>query len=429
MVKSAQAVTVLFATSSPATGAAANADSTPTGTLYVNGTSDAASVTVTNITTGVYKAAVTLPTLNSGDIVSLRISATIGGVAGEAVAWQDVGSTTSLTDINSTVVQIGTGASTVSANVVQISGDSTAADNLEALTDGTGYAGGTIPLSVNVTQLSGDATAADNLEAALDGTGFPLGGARVSFGGNVKTQDYIEAFGVFTRAGALAAPSAVLVDVTWVKMDGGAYTANVETGATPTLVSTGIYRRQRTTGYPYTGPGMMIFRFYTSDTTVDNRESIMWFNVGVGVEDYVVDPLAVDVDAILAKVSAIGTSQIVYMSPQVGSTLITIYQGDSYYGTKTQKLRWAVPLNVADLTGATVTFKLAQSPSNFSKACSVTGAGVDGSQLVELQLTAAETAAWAAATGVKFEVEASWSGPTEVKTIDVGTATITAQLT
>jgi hypothetical protein len=41
------------------------------------------------------------------------------------------------------------------ANAVQISGDSTAADNLEAFTDGTGYAGGTIKLQTDVRQFGG----------------------------------------------------------------------------------------------------------------------------------------------------------------------------------------------------------------------------------------------------------------------------------
>lgn len=88
-VRSAQSITVLFTTRVFATGVATNADSTPTGTLYVNGVADAASVTVTNITTGLYKAAVTLPTLAVGDVVDLRINATVSSVADNAVIWRD----------------------------------------------------------------------------------------------------------------------------------------------------------------------------------------------------------------------------------------------------------------------------------------------------------------------------------------------------
>jgi hypothetical protein len=88
-VRSGQTVTVDFTTTSPTTGAAANADSTPAGTLVVNGTDDAAAVTVTNKSTGVYKAAVTLPTLAIGDRVQVRIAATVGGVAAKEYVWED----------------------------------------------------------------------------------------------------------------------------------------------------------------------------------------------------------------------------------------------------------------------------------------------------------------------------------------------------
>lgn len=55
----------------------------------------------------------------------------------------------------------------VYADATRISGDSTAADNLEAAHDGTGYVGGTLKPTVNVTQWAGTAT-------AIDGTsGFP----------------------------------------------------------------------------------------------------------------------------------------------------------------------------------------------------------------------------------------------------------------
>lgn len=77
----------------------------------------------------------------------------------------------------------------VLADVTRISGDATAADNLESATDGTGYAftNCTIPtvtavtntVNANVTQISGDSTAADNLEAAADGTGYNLGGGSI----------------------------------------------------------------------------------------------------------------------------------------------------------------------------------------------------------------------------------------------------------
>ena len=60
MVKTGASVTLQFLTSD-ANGALANADSAPTGTLVKNGTATADTVTVTNVTTGIYTAAVTIP--------------------------------------------------------------------------------------------------------------------------------------------------------------------------------------------------------------------------------------------------------------------------------------------------------------------------------------------------------------------------------
>lgn len=58
------------------------------------------------------------------------------------------------------------GADRLQVDMLEISSDSAAADNLEAYTDGT------TPMPVNAMQISGDATAADNVEADYDGTGY-----------------------------------------------------------------------------------------------------------------------------------------------------------------------------------------------------------------------------------------------------------------
>lgn len=55
----------------------------------------------------------------------------------------------------------------VDANVTQISGDSTAADNAELMFDGTGYAGGTAKLGVNVVNVAGTAQTAGDHTAML----------------------------------------------------------------------------------------------------------------------------------------------------------------------------------------------------------------------------------------------------------------------
>lgn len=89
-VQSAQSVTVIFTTRVFATGVGTNADSLPAGTLYLNGTANGATVTVTNISTGLYKAAVTMPTLAIADRVDLEIAATVSAVSDTAVIWRDV---------------------------------------------------------------------------------------------------------------------------------------------------------------------------------------------------------------------------------------------------------------------------------------------------------------------------------------------------
>lgn len=78
---------------------------------------------------------------------------------------------------------------TQSVNVLQISGDSTAADNLEADYDGTGYAktNSTIGTATSVTNqvtadmtaISGDTTAANNCESFFDNTGFTASNSTV----------------------------------------------------------------------------------------------------------------------------------------------------------------------------------------------------------------------------------------------------------
>jgi hypothetical protein len=96
-VKSGQNLALVFLTSHPTTRVPTDADALPTGALYVDGVADAATVTVTNITTGRYMAEVTLPPLAAGDMVAVVFSATVAGAAGQSV-WQDIADTTVLSD-------------------------------------------------------------------------------------------------------------------------------------------------------------------------------------------------------------------------------------------------------------------------------------------------------------------------------------------
>lgn len=97
--KTGDVVIMDFCTQS-ATGAATDADSLPTGTLVINGTDNAATVTVTHKTTGNYKASVTLPTISEADTLTIRVAATVGGVAGKGIVWGGVGTTKRVLDLH-----------------------------------------------------------------------------------------------------------------------------------------------------------------------------------------------------------------------------------------------------------------------------------------------------------------------------------------
>lgn len=89
-VKSGETVVLDFTTTNPTTGALANADALPTGVLVIDGTDNAATVTVTNKATGRYKASVAIPaSQTTGKKVALYIAATIDAVACGGVIWQD----------------------------------------------------------------------------------------------------------------------------------------------------------------------------------------------------------------------------------------------------------------------------------------------------------------------------------------------------
>ena len=134
MIVSATTIARQFCTYSPTTGALANADSLPTGTLTVNGVDNAATVTVTNVTTGVYKWSVTLPALTVGDLVAMRIAATVSSVSSGGIVWQDY--CDRLTPPNFSALGIGAGGAlteTVDADAIKINGSANAAAGLAGI--------------------------------------------------------------------------------------------------------------------------------------------------------------------------------------------------------------------------------------------------------------------------------------------------------
>jgi hypothetical protein len=84
-----EVITNQFTTRDATTGAATNADSTPTGTLVIQGVDQVTTVTITNISTGLYRYSVTLPTLTANYHVQIRIAATVNGVSDSAIVFSD----------------------------------------------------------------------------------------------------------------------------------------------------------------------------------------------------------------------------------------------------------------------------------------------------------------------------------------------------
>jgi hypothetical protein len=138
-------------TSSPTTGAASDADSTPTWALYEEDTDTpilTGNMTKRTGKTGEYRATVTASSANGVEVgkwYTLTGYATVGGVVGKTIVFgfravlTEAVAGAPVTDIGYVNGTAASGVSgTVDANVVQISGDATAADNLETMLDGTG---------------------------------------------------------------------------------------------------------------------------------------------------------------------------------------------------------------------------------------------------------------------------------------------------
>lgn len=99
-LKTGQTIAPIFTTHSSTDDALVDADTLPAGVLHVNGVVDAAAVTVTNISTGRYKASVALPALSAGDVVSLFIAATMGGVVTGGKIFEVVADTIRNSDLS-----------------------------------------------------------------------------------------------------------------------------------------------------------------------------------------------------------------------------------------------------------------------------------------------------------------------------------------
>jgi hypothetical protein len=116
MYKPNDAIAEEFVTSS-STGAAVNADSTPTAVLVRNGSDDGTvALTVTNVDAGRYKVTGTIPaTYAAGDKLQIAVAATIGGTTAKGILSLGVLDAKRNADLN----DFNPAAATVSANVTQ----------------------------------------------------------------------------------------------------------------------------------------------------------------------------------------------------------------------------------------------------------------------------------------------------------------------
>lgn len=89
-----------FCTWNHSTGAAANADSTPSAKLVVNGVDSGNAVTITAIETGVYRWSVTCPSVLDGDCLKVRATYTVSSVAQKRIVWWGDGVTTNTSTIS-----------------------------------------------------------------------------------------------------------------------------------------------------------------------------------------------------------------------------------------------------------------------------------------------------------------------------------------
>ena len=95
IVKSGQTWTGMFSTKD-STGALATPSVGPAGVLYVDGTANGATVTISG--SNPYKWTVTLPSLTAGQTVSMYITATISSIATSSVVAEAIGDTARLSD-------------------------------------------------------------------------------------------------------------------------------------------------------------------------------------------------------------------------------------------------------------------------------------------------------------------------------------------
>lgn len=176
---------------------------------------------------GTFANATNTPAHRGNGIYSLALSATEMQAAFIVVTLIDQTATKEWEDQSIVIVTAGNASAlrpfdvfneNPGVDVLLISGDGTAANNLES------YCDGTTPMPVNATQISGDATAADNLEADYDGTGYNKSNSTI--GTCTTNTDMRGTDSALLASSYTAAPTAAAVaDAVWDEALAGHVTA------------------------------------------------------------------------------------------------------------------------------------------------------------------------------------------------------------
>jgi hypothetical protein len=430
MYKTGETVTVDFCTQTPGTGAATNADSTPTATLVLNGTDNAASVTVTNKATGVYKASVVLPAVTDGDTLRLRVTAVVGGVTGKAVVWGGEGTAKRVAELHDLAAGApmdlvnapNATALLAIANKVEteIIDDTDSEKVLTAITDkiasvNPSLAGLTLAAIASAVWANGTRvlTAGTNIVLAK-GTGVTgfndLSAGQVNAEVDTALADYdaptkAEMDSAFTALsthgdstwGAGSVPSAAAIaDAVWDELLSGHATVG-------------------STGAALTAAG----------SSGDPWSTLLPGGYAAGTAGYLV---GVSIPAIKEVTDAVAPGEVAVVSPVTTAGDVRITAGDSYAAAQGRRLRFADDGSWPDLTGAAVTLNV--SDGTMVAAGTVAGAGT-AAQVVDFHPTAAQTALLAPAAGSpsvtrNFDLRAAWAGtPGDYATVHRGKCYVT----
>lgn len=359
-----------------ATGALAVASVGPAGTLYLNGTANAASVTISG--GNPYKWTLTLPALSAGDRCDMYITATVGGIATAAIVASDDADTklvSGLNDIAATAVVTNGAITTLTGAVVNVGTVTTVTGLTVANLDGKVTDAIAAPaaalVAVNLDHLVGTATGIPPLPAGtyLDG---PIKSDLRSILGTALTETAGQIAAAFKKFFNVASPTG---------------TVNSIPDALPSAAN-GLPLKS---DLPAAAPTVNAI----ADQVLDESLAAHLTAGSTG-----------------AALNTISTGRITVVSPMSQDGLaVKLVRGDDYLNADGRALVWTDSGSQwPNLTGATVKFKWV----TFSKSCTVIGAG-GAHQQVSLDLTSAETDVM---QNGYFDIEATLSN-THVVTIVV----------